>query len=147
MITSISSFSLKDPNNLANVLASTLNAASGNNVYQNFTLTNWCSVYNGGGSCPEQSYTSSIIISSGFKNPALAIFPSHSIIIEIYTSTGFVIDAISCDPGQRAIADNHLRLRVQVGLAITLPSPNNSIGYFERRRCAHGRNQYPWRSG
>jgi hypothetical protein len=93
VITSISSFSLKDPNNLDNVLASTLNAASGNNVYQNFTLTNWCSVYNGGGSCPEQSYTSSIIISSGFKNPALAIFPSHSIRIEIYTSTGFAIDA------------------------------------------------------
>ena len=97
MITSISSFSLKDPNNPANVLASTLNAASGNNVYQNFTLTNWCSVYNGGGSCPEQSYTSSIIISSGFKNPALAIFPSHSIIIEIYTSTGFVIDAATAN--------------------------------------------------
>lgn len=61
--------------------------------YITFTLKEWCSDDNGGTSCPP-TYSSSVII-NGLKNPANARFPTNSIIIQIYTSAGDKIDAVS----------------------------------------------------
>lgn len=58
-----------------------------------FTLKEWCSDDNGGTFCPP-TYTSTVKI-TGLKNPVNARFPTLSIIIQIYTSAGAKIDAIS----------------------------------------------------
>ncbi|CDW89223.1 UNKNOWN [Stylonychia lemnae] len=63
--------------------------------YNTFTLKEWCSDDNGGLSCPN-TFTSKVQI-SGMKNPANARFPTNSIKIEIYTSAGDKIDAVSTD--------------------------------------------------
>jgi hypothetical protein len=61
--------------------------------YNTFTLKEWCSDDNGGVSCPT-TFTSKVQI-SGLKNPPNARLPSLSIKIEIYTSGGDKIDAVS----------------------------------------------------
>lgn len=61
--------------------------------YNTFTLGEWCSDDNGGTSCPT-TFTSSVEL-TGFKNPPNARFPTNSIKIEIYTSAGDKIDAVS----------------------------------------------------
>jgi hypothetical protein len=66
-----------------------------NSVYQTFDVQEWCSSLNGGTSCPALTYTSTIEITKGLKNPPNAMFPSNSIKIEIYTSANDKIDAVT----------------------------------------------------
>jgi len=61
--------------------------------YNTFTVVEWCSNNNGNAACPAGSSLQVQI--KGFKNPANARFATNSIKIEITTSAGAIIDAIT----------------------------------------------------
>jgi hypothetical protein len=87
--------SVRDPVNPASVIAVKAGLATGVTPYLTFSVTEWCSDENSGKDCPA-SYTSTIEVTKGFKNPANARFPTNSIKIEVYTATGdFKVDAVS----------------------------------------------------
>ena len=69
------------------------NLAGPTSSYNTFTLKEWCSDDNGGTSCPP-TYTSTVKI-AGLKNPLNARFPTLSIMIQITTSAGAKIDAVT----------------------------------------------------